>query len=421
MGDSRTNWGGNYVYQAARVHSPTTFDELRSIVTGSTKLRVLGSRHSFNPIADTSGDQISLEHFNRILEIDPERGTATIEGGATYSQIAPALHEAGFALHNLASLPHISVAGACATATHGSGNANGNLATSVVALELLTADGDVVQLSRDDADDTFFGAVVGLGALGVVTKLTLKVEPTFLAQQAVYEELPWHHIDESFDQISGAAYSVSLFTDWRPDWINQVWLKDKLADANARPLEPTFFGARLAPTHRHPITDLSAEPCTPQMGQPGPWYDRLPHFRIGKTPSNGAELQSEYFVPRRHAVAAIRAVAQLHSQIVPHLLISEIRTVAADTFWMSPSYQQEIVGLHFTWKRDWPAVQQLLPRIEAVLAPFEVRPHWGKLFTLSPADVQRHYTQLDAFRALINRYDPRGVFRNSFIDAYIFG
>jgi len=363
MSESLRNWAGNYTYSAARLHHPETVEQVQELVTRCNKLRVLGSRHSFNTIADSAEDLISLAKLEPVLEFDHQRPTVTVHGGITYGQLCPQLHSAGYALHNLASLPHISIAGACATATHGSGDGNRNLASVVAAIELVTADGRLVTLSRDQHGDQFQGAVVGLGGLGVVTKLTLDIVPTFAVRQEVYENLPVAQLDDHFEAIVSSAYSVSLFTDWQGEHVNQVWLKHRIADDTAPASAPSFFDAPLAPTDRHPIVTLPAEPCTPQMGVAGPWYDRLPHFRIDEKPSSGEELQTEYFVPRRHAVAALRAVTRLREQIAPHLMISEVRTIAADTLWMSPCYQQDCVAIHFTWKRDWPAVQQLLPLI----------------------------------------------------------
>jgi xylitol oxidase len=184
--------------------------------------------------------------------------------------------------------------------------------------------------------------------------------------------------------------------------------------------EPEWFGAKLATANLHPIAALSAENCTAQLGSCGPWYERLPHFRLEFTPSSGEELQSEYILPRKHALAAFHAVDDLRDQIAPLLLVSEIRTIAADTLWMSPCCEEDCVAIHFTWKQDWDAVQQVLPRIEAGLAPFEARPHWGKLFTMQPAHLQSLYRKLPEFRQFLASYDPTGKFRNSFLDTYIF-
>lgn len=415
-----TNWAGNYTYNAARLYQPETMEQLRAIIVENPVLRVLGSRHSFNEIADTSGDQVSLGAFNKVVALDRERGTATIEGGITYGALGQYLQAEGLALHNMASLPHISVAGACATATHGSGQRNGNLATAVVALELLTAAGERVTLSREHDGDQFAGAVVGLGALGVVTQLTLRVEPTFDVQQDVYQHLPIEELDAHFDEIMGMAYSVSLFTNWRGNTVNQVWFKRRVEAGNAFAAEPELFGATRTPRRLHPIVEISAESCTEQNGIPGPWNDRLPHFRMEFTPSSGDELQTEYFVPRQHALAAFKVLQRMGEQIAPLLMISEVRAIAADDLWMSPCYGQDCVAFHFTWQPNWPRVQALLPTIEAQLAPFAPRPHWGKLFTMAPSDLQARYPRLPEFRELLRLYDPEGKFRNAFVDRYIF-
>ncbi len=335
--------------------------------------------------------------------------------------MSPYLHSKGFALHNLASLPHISVAGACSTATHGSGEKNGNLATAVSALEFVTAVGDFVKLSRQQDGDTFQGAVIGLGAIGVITKLALDIQPTFMMRQYVYENLPLNEVKEHFDAIASSAYSVSLFTDWQKQRMNEVWIKSRVEGGHSFDAGPAFFGAKLATRNLHPIAELSAENCTEQMGVPGPWFERLPHFRMGFTPSAGKELQSEYFVPRQHAVEAILAVERLRDQISPSLLISEIRTVAADGLWLSPCYKQPCVTIHFTWKPDWPAVSKLLPVIEKELAPFNARPHWGKLFNTSPAALRSIYEKLPDFIQLSTKYDTHGKFRNEFLNKNIFG
>jgi len=421
MTDAQRNWAGNYTYNAARLHRPTTVEQVQEIVSRCHKVRVLGSRHSFNGIADSAEDLISLEHLNQVISLDRENHTVTIEGGVRYGPLCEYLHREGFALHNLASLPHISVAGACATATHGSGNKNGNLATAVVALEIVTVNGDVITLSREQHADQLQGAVVGLGGLGVVTKLTLRVEPTFEMHQTLYENLPLAELKNHFDEITDSAYSVSLFTDWQNANFNQVWLKRRAADVVTKNETSNFFGATPATRDLHPIGALSAENCTEQMGIPGAWYERLPHFKMDFTPSSGEELQTEYLIPRQYAVAAIEAVNHIRGQIAPLLQISEIRTVATDTLWMSPCYGQSCIALHFTWKMDWEAVRQLLPLIEEQLAPFQARPHWGKLFTLPPKQVRALYERLPDFQDLLRQYDPQGKFRNAFLDAYIFG
>jgi xylitol oxidase len=419
--DKLKNWAGNLQYSTDRLYSANSVEDVRNYVKKQSKLKVLGSRHCFNNIADSAHDLLSLKAMDKVVALDNAARTVTVEAGMTYGQLCPYLHEKGFALHNLASLPHISIAGACSTATHGSGAKNGNLATAVSALEIVTAAGDLVRLSRHADGEAFQGAVVGLGALGVVTKLTLDVQPTFLMRQWVYENLPFAEMKEHFDAIQSSAYSVSLFTDWQNRNFSEVWLKSRTEREQAFEAAPDFFGAKRATRNLHPIVELSAENCTEQMGVPGPWYERLPHFRMGFTPSAGKELQSEYFVPHQHAVEAILAVERQRNQISPHLMISEIRAIAADGLWMSPCHEQPCVTIHFTWKQDWPAVRKLLPVIEKELAPFGARPHWGKLFTIAPKELKSRYEKLPEFIELSRKYDPQGKFHNEFLSTNIFG
>jgi alditol oxidase len=416
-----SNWAGNYTYRASRLHKPETIRQLQELVNRGSKLKALGTRHSFNDIADSPEVLISLEHFDQVLNLDRERRTVTVEAGIRYGKLCQWLHREGFALHNLASLPHISVAGACATATHGSGDQNGNLATAVSTMEMVKADGELVVLSREHQPEQFQGAVVGLGGLGIVTKLTLDILRTFDMQQDIYQNLLLAQLEDHFDELFSSGYSVSLFTDWRHATFNQVWLKRHVPDGASLTTEPELFGATLATTHLHPIGTLSAENCTEQMGLRGPWHERLPHFRMDFTPSSGEELQTEYFVPRGHALSALRAMHQLGERVAPLLQISEVRTIAADTLWMSPCYHQACVSIHFTWKKDWPAVSNVLPLIEERLAPFNARPHWGKLFTMHPGHLQSLYPKLIDFQELLQHYDPQGKFRNAFLDKYILG
>jgi len=414
-----TNWAGNIVYGTERLREAASLDQIQSILRSESKLKVLGTRHCFNSIADSDHTLLSLKPMRKI-ELDAAAHAVTVEAGVTYGQLGPYLDSKGFALHNLASLPHISVAGACTTATHGSGEKNPNLAAAASALEMVTAAGDVVKLSRQADGDEFRAAVVGLGALGVITKITLDIEPTYMVRQYVYEDLPLAQVKSHFEEIQASGYSVSLFTDWQNQRISELWIKSRVNAGQTYTPPKEFFGARLATRNLHPIETLSAENCTEQMGVPGPWYDRLPHFRMGFTPSAGKELQSEYLLPRQHAVEAILAVERLRDHISPHLLITEIRTIAADDLWMSTCYRRPSVAIHFTWKQDWPAVQQVLPLIERELSPFHPRPHWGKLFTMAPAELQSRYERLDDFVKLASKYDPKGKFRNNFLNTNLF-
>jgi len=414
------NWAGNLTYSTGNVHYPKTLEEVQEVVKNCTKLRTLGSRHSFNKIADSTENQVSLKEMNKVVSLDKKANTITLEGGARYGEFAEYLHENGYALPNLASLPHITVAGACATATHGSGVKNGNLSTSVSALEFVNASGEVVNLSKQKDGEAFYGAVVGLGALGVVTKITLDLLPTFDMKQVVYRNLPIQELKNHFDDIQSKGYSVSLFTNWQNKNINEVWIKSRVEKGVVTPEEMDLYGAKAATQDMHPVEGQSAESVTEQMGKPGPWYERMPHFKMGFTPSTGKELQSEYFVPIEHAYEAMMAIEKLQDKISPHLFISEIRTINADNFWMSPCYKKTCVAIHTTWKQETDIVMGLLPVMEQQLAPFNPIPHWAKLSTMSPAVIQSRFEKLNDFKQLVARHDPNGKFRNEFLDKNLF-
>ncbi len=410
------NWAGNYTYRAEKLHRPSTIEEVREIIANAPGVRVLGSRHSFNDIADSS-ELITLEAMPMDVVVDHAANTVSFNAALKYGALADTLSAEGVALHNLASLPHISVAGAVATATHGSGDTNGNLATAVAGLELVTSGGEIIEASRGEPD--FEGLVVGLGALGAVTRITLDVEPAYEVRQRVFERLSWEALFEHFDEITSCGYSVSVFTRWG-ETAEQVWVKSRVTDEPER-LEGDLFGAVAAAVDRHPILGLDATPCTPQLGRPGPWSDRLPHFRMGFTPSSGEELQSEYLIPRRYAVEAIEAVRALADRIRPILQVSEIRAVAADRLWMSMNYGEDTVGIHFTWKPERDAVEDMLVQLETALVPFGARPHWGKLFNAGAAAIAPLYERMLDFVRLVERLDPRGAFRNSWLEAHVLG
>lgn len=409
---NESNWGGNYSYRAANIHRPESMDALRTVIAQAPRVHALGSRHSFNDIAD-SGELISLERLDQRIEIDRDASTVTVGAGISYGTLARVLESEDLALHNMASLPHITVGGAISTATHGSGDANGNLATAVAALELVTSEGDILRVTRED--DDFAGMVVGLGALGVMTRVTLDVEPGYLMQQQVFQHMDWDVLFDHFDDVTSSAESVSLFLDYG-DSVNQVWLKSRVDAERSEPLRGELFGAVAATRRVHPVESLPADNCTEQLGVPGSWADRLPHFRLDAPPASGHEIQSEYLVPRQYAVDALRAVRDLAAAIRPHLMTSEIRTVAADDLWLSTAYRCDAVGIHFTWKPDPDAVARVLPAIEDALAVFEPRPHWGKMFDVTAGVIVPRYERMDDFRALARRLDPRGAFRNAYLE-----
>jgi xylitol oxidase len=404
------NWAGNVVFSSREVHRPTSVDELQELVARSDRSRALGSGHSFSRIADTDGVHVTLAGLPPVVEIDESAATARVSAGLRYGEFTGRLHEAGFALPNLGSLPHIVAAGACATGTHGSGNGNGILATAVSAVEIVGADGELRTVRRGDPE--FPGSVVALGALGIVTALTLDLRPSFGIRQWIYEGLPL----EAAEEALAGGYSVSLFTHWAGAGFEQVWLKQ--LDTDPEP-PARWLGATRAEAQVHMVPGVDPQHCTPQLGEPGPWHTRLPHFRLEFTPSSGDELQSEYFVPRAALPDALRAVDQVRDRLRPVLQVSEIRTVAADDLWLSPAQGRDTAALHFTWVPDTRAVLPAVAALESALEPFGTRPHWGKVFGTAPAAVASLWPHLPEFAALTLKHDPDGKFRNAMLETYL--
>ncbi|CAL9290109.1 FAD-binding protein [Streptomyces sp. SudanB182_2057] len=402
------NWARSITYTVKEFHRPGSLSALRAVVAGAAKVRVLGSGHSFNRIADPGeeGVLVSIAGLPPVIDVDTAARTVRVSGGVRYAELARAVHDRGLALPNMASLPHISVAGSVATGTHGSGVGNAPLAVAVREVELLTADGSTVSIGRGDA--RFDGAVTSLGALGVVTALTLDLEPAYEVEQYVFTELPLEGLD--FDAVAGSAYSVSLFTDWRRPGFRQVWVKRRTDQPAV-----DFPWAEPATEALHPVPGMPAANCTRQSGVPGPWHERLPHFRAEFTPSSGEEIQSEYLLPRAAAPAALHAVDAVRETVAGVLQTCEVRTIAADAQWLSPAHARDSVALHFTWVRDESAVLPVVRRLEEALAPFDPRPHWGKVFGIPAADLRDRYARLADFRALARALDPAGTFTNGFV------
>lgn len=410
-----STWSGSHAFAAGELLLPSSVEQLQEAVASSSRIRALGTRHSFNDVADTDGSLVSVAGLPERFELDDDAGTVTVSGGTSYGRLAEQLGPTRWALANMGSLPHISVAGAVATGTHGSGVHHRNLASAVRAIDTVAADGELHRWTREE--DPGYGArVLALGALGITTALTLDLVPTFEVRQDVWFDLPWSSLLEGVDEIMAAAYSVSIMPDWgSTERAGKVWLKSR-TDSWDGALDPAQYGARWALSVPGEVAEGQFPHQTVQGGVPGPWWQRLPHFRPDATPSRGDEIQTEYFVDRRHgadALAALHACAERFAQLV---LVSELRTVAADDLWLSPSLGRDSLGIHFTWANDAQAVREVLPVVEAALAPFSPRPHWGKWFTFGSEALLEHYPQLPAFRDLARTADPHGKFRNAYLE-----
>lgn len=415
----RTNWAGNVTFGASGFHRPATVAQLQSLVAGSARIRALGTGHSFNRIADTTGDLVTVAGLPAVIDIDSERSQVRVSAGVRYGELGQTLQGAGFALANTGSLPHISVAGASSTGTHGSGVDNVNLAAVVAAVELVTATGELVGVDRETDGERFNGMVLALGSLGIMTTLTLDIVPTFDVRQHVYDGLADAEIDDHLGEILAGGYSVSVFSDWKAPRRHQIWRKRRAEPGAETTTDQTWYGATPADAPRNPVAGMPPAHATAQLGEIGPWNERLPHFRLDFTPSSGEELQSEYLLPRQYAVPAYRALDDIADELAAVLQVSELRTIAADDLWISPNYHTDTIAFHFTWVPDEAAVSPVLTAIEERLAPFRARPHWGKVFNTTPDVLEGLYERLPDFRNLLADFDPSAKFRNDLIDRLI--
>jgi xylitol oxidase len=401
------NWSKNVDFNDRAFLQPESLAELQELVRSNQKIRARGTAHCFNEIANTSSYAINLAKMPKIIEVSAATNSVTVSSGLTYGELAPALHNQGWALNNLASLPHISIAGSISTGTHGSGIKNQNLANQVLSLDIVTAEGELRHIDR--ANPAFNALVVGLGLGGIVYQYELKIEPTFEIRQVIYPEIPLDVLQRNFDQIMGTAYSVSYFTDWSNAQVGNLWCKFRDGEV----IPESVGGNAKADKKYHPIPSVDPVACTDQLGESGDWHQRLSHFKLEFTPSVGEEIQTEFFVDRKDAAAAIDAVSKLGEEITPLLWITELRTIAADDLWLSGSYQRDTLAIHFTWKKDL-AIYPVIEKVEAALRPFNYRPHWGKVFTADGKYLSSVYPKMSEFKALIEALDPASKFENTF-------
>ena len=406
------NWSKNVDFNDRAFLQPESLAELQELVRSNQKIRARGTAHCFNEIANTSSYAINLAKMPRVIEVSPETKSAKVSSGLTYGELAPELHNQGWALSNLASLPHISIAGSISTGTHGSGIKNQNLANQVLSLDIVTAEGELRHIDR--ANPAFNALVVGLGLGGIVYQYELKIEPTFQIRQVIYPEIPLDVLQRNFDQIMGTAYSVSYFTDWSSAQVGNLWCKFRDGEV----IPESVGGSAQADKKYHPIPSVDPVACTDQLGESGDWHQRLSHFKLEFTPSVGEEIQTEFFVDRKDAAAAIEAVSNLGEEITPLLWITELRTIAADDLWLSGAYQRDTLAIHFTWKKDL-AIYPVIEKVEAALRPYNYRPHWGKVFTADGKYLSSVYPKMSEFKALVEALDPISKFENLFTRKFI--
>ncbi len=401
------NWSKNVDFNDRDFLQPGSLAELQEMVRSNQKIRARGTAHSFNEIANTSGCAINLAKMPRVIEVNSNKSSVRVAAGLTYGELAPVLQSQGWALNNLASLPHISIAGSISTGTHGSGIKNQSLANQVISLDIVTCEGELRHIDR--TNPAFSALVVGLGLGGIVYQYELKVEPTFEIRQVIYPQIPFDILQRNFDEIMGTAYSVSYFTDWSSDQVGNLWCKFRDNEV----IPKSVGGNSKAESKYHPIPSVDPTACTDQFGESGDWHQRLPHFRLEFTPSVGEEIQTEFFIDRKDAAAALDVISKLGDVIYPLLWITELRTIAADELWLSGAYQRDTVAIHFTWKKV-DAIYSVIQKVEDALRPFNYRPHWGKVFTADAKYLSTVYPRMGEFKALILALDPSKKFENSF-------
>jgi xylitol oxidase len=403
------NWGGNLDYGPGKILAPESLAELSEIIR-SGKVRPIGTKHSFSNLVIGEGQLVSAAGLSFEPVIDQKNSTVTVPAATKYGELAVFLEEEGYALKNMGSLPHISIAGSAATGTHGSGDKNQILSSSLVSFSYLDANGVIVTLNRSSKN--FEACRVGLGAYGLWVNLTLAIVQSYQMRQDVFRNLPWELFLEDPAKLTAAGYSVSLFTKWGSDTIDQTWVKSRSHDS-APPIE--IAGIKPDSTSMPELMPGVGDNLTQQGGEEGAWLDRLPHFRFDATPSAGNEIQTEYFFERKNIVGAIKAIQTIASEINPTLLISEIRTIAQDAAWLSPMLRGDSVAVHFTWVNDAAAVAKAVALVEKATAEFKPIPHWGKVHGFSAEKLREVHPKLDRAKALFDSLDPQGVFSTDYL------
>jgi len=409
------NWAGNLTFSGKEYIEVDSISRLQSVVSKASGVKVLGTGHSFSDIADTTQTQISIKNLSNEIEIDSIKKVALVPAGMQYADVCRYLEKRGWALFNTASLGEITVAGAILTGTHGSGSYNPILSDCVEGIEMVLASGEIFNLLREDSKE-FSGFVVSLGALGVFTKLKLKIVESFSIKQFIYENIGMQSIAENFEAIFDKAYSVSYFSNWEKNTTGQIWMKF-LDDNNLAELPSVWLGGNIANANQHPVKTNDPSPCTDQMGVSGKWLYRLPHFKLDCSPASGDEVQTEYLVNRTYVREYIAGLSNIGDEIAARVYATEIRTIKSDDLWLSGAHGRQTVGFHFTWKKS-DSLHKFLPKVEEILGEHDGRPHWGKLFSTPRENLMGRYPKYSHFEELLKKYDPDKKFRNSFINRY---
>ncbi|MCW4352420.1 FAD-binding protein [Hoyosella sp. YIM 151337] len=421
------NWSRTVTAYPARVLRPRSTDELCGMVRKAAEaeqtIRAWGSGHSFTPAAATNGWALDLSALSGFSDIDLTRRAVTVKAGTLLRDLNAALHTLGLALENLGDIDTQTVAGAISTGTHGTGARLGNLATQVLALELVQPDGSVVRCSAEEKPDLFAAARVSLGALGVISTVTLRCVPRFVLAANEQPE-PIEQVLDTMQQAADANDHFEFFMfpygckalvkrnnrtadepaplSWAAEFLSYELIENRAFAALCR-LGRTV-PASVKPAGRIADAVLSARAYRD-------WS-----YRVFATPRKVRMVESEYAIPRGALAEVLTALRSLYGRLAtPVAFPVEVRFSASDEIWLSPSYDRETAYVAVHQFEGMPYLEYFR-EFEAIARAAGGRPHWGKLHTLASPELGALYPRFDDFVRLRDELDPSRVFRNIYTD-----
>lgn len=421
------NWAGNQVCVPDGVVQPSSVDEVASFVRrahdGGRRVKVIGAGHSFTGVAMTNGSMLSLDRLGRVLDVDPATGQVRVEAGIRLHRLNEELAGVGLAMPNLGDIDRQSIAGAMSTATHGTGLAFGNVATTVVAMQLVTGAGEVVRCSADERPDVWRTARVGIGALGIVTEVTLQCVPAFNlhAHEAIE---PLADVLDDFTAFIASTDHVELYC--MPGARRCQTKRNTRTDAPARPQprlayvrdkwigENLGFGVVCRVGRRFPSLAPKVASLVTAAAAERELVDRSD--KVFCSPRRVKFVEMEYGIPIDAVPDAVRRVGDVARTLgFPPLFPIEVRASAGDDIALSTAHGRTSGWIAVHQYRGAP-YEAYFRAVEAIMDDYHGRPHWGKLHYQTATTLRRRYPRWDDFAELRARLDPRGVFRNDELD-----
>ncbi|NBE50489.1 D-arabinono-1,4-lactone oxidase [Streptomyces boluensis] len=426
------NWSGSVRSSPARVVAPASTEEVAAALkdAGRDGLRVkpLGSGHSFSPVAATEGVMLRMDRLDGLLSVDRASGLVTVQGGMPLYRLNPLLAEHGLALENMGDIDRQTITGAISTGTHGTGVGFGSISTQLRAMTLVLADGSTVHCSADERPELFAAARVGLGALGVITSVTLQCVPAF-ALRAVEEPMPLDQVLDELDDLVDGNDHFEFFwfphtrtaltrrltrlpadTPLQPVGRLRAWFDDEFVTNTA------FEGLlRLGTAYPRTVPGITRLVTGALSGRE---FTDASH-RVFASRRDVRFHEGEYAFAREHAADVIRRIARwvdTHDEKVAFPL--EVRFVAADDIPLAPTYRRTSAYIAFHQYHRMP-YQGYFDAVQDIFDSVDGRPHWGKMHRLDAARLRTRYPRFDAFVALRDALDPTGVFRNDYLDTVL--